>query len=160
MVTFLIVVACALPLSLIGVGARLGAAHPREAGDRLQGWLVGHLLAFAAVYLLALGWAASTARAANSPAEGTPTAAAEPGTRPAAGGLTVGDGLAILGIALATAISVLGASYAVAVVGSAALGAITEKPELFGRTLIFIGLAEGLAIYGLIVSILLLGRLR
>jgi V/A-type H+-transporting ATPase subunit K len=54
---------------------------------------------------------------------------------------------------------VLGAGYAVAVVGAAALGAIAEKPELFGRTLVFIGLAEGLAIYGLIVSILILGRL-
>ncbi|MBI3462207.1 MAG: hypothetical protein HY000_03985 [Planctomycetes bacterium] len=65
----------------------------------------------------------------------------------------------MLGVALATGLAVLGASYAVAVVGSAALGAIAEKPQLFGRTLVFIGLAEGLAIYGLIVSILMLGRL-
>ena len=49
--------------------------------------------------------------------------------------------------------------HAVAKVGAAAVGALAEKPELFGRLLIFIGLAEGIAIYGLIVSILILNRM-
>ncbi len=53
----------------------------------------------------------------------------------------------------------LGAGFAVAKVGTAAIGALAEKPELFGRLLIFVGLAEGIAIYGLIVSILILNRL-
>ena len=44
-------------------------------------------------------------------------------------------------------------------VGSAALGALAEKPDLFGRVLVMVGLAEGIAIYGLIVSILILNRL-
>jgi V/A-type H+-transporting ATPase subunit K len=52
-----------------------------------------------------------------------------------------------------------GAGYAVAQVGTAALGALAEKPELFGRVLVMVGLAEGIAIYGLIVSILILNRL-
>ncbi|MFP5504571.1 MAG: ATP synthase subunit C [Gammaproteobacteria bacterium] len=64
-----------------------------------------------------------------------------------------------LAAALATGLSSLGAGFAVAGVGSAAIGAITEKPELLGRTLIFVGLAEGIAIYGLIVSILILNRI-
>ena len=64
-----------------------------------------------------------------------------------------------IGAALATGMSSLGAGFAVARVGTAALGALAEKPELFGRLLIFIGLAEGIAIYGLIVSILMLNRL-
>jgi V/A-type H+/Na+-transporting ATPase subunit K len=64
-----------------------------------------------------------------------------------------------IGAALATGLSSLGAGFAVAKVGSAAVGALAEKPELFGRLLIFIGLAEGIAIYGLIVSILMLNRL-
>ena len=58
--------------------------------------------------------------------------------------------------ALSTALAALGAGYAVAAVGSAAIGALAEKPELFGRVLIFVGLAEGIAIYGLIISILIL----
>ena len=61
--------------------------------------------------------------------------------------------------ALAAGLSSLGAAYAVARVGSAAMGALAEKPELFGRLLIFVGLAEGIAIYGLIISILILNRL-
>jgi len=58
-----------------------------------------------------------------------------------------------------TALSSIAAAYAVAKLGSAAIGAITEKPDLFGRLVIFVGLAEGLAIYGLIVSVLILNRL-
>ncbi|MDJ0873559.1 MAG: ATP synthase subunit C [Gammaproteobacteria bacterium] len=61
--------------------------------------------------------------------------------------------------ALAAGLSAIGAAYAVARVGSAAMGALAEKPELFGRLLIFVGLAEGIAIYGLIISILILNRL-
>ena len=61
--------------------------------------------------------------------------------------------------ALATGLSSLGAGLAVASVGSAAIGALTEKPELLGRVLIMVGLAEGIAIYGLIVSILILNEL-
>jgi len=59
----------------------------------------------------------------------------------------------------ATGASALAAGYAVAAVGSAAVGALAEKPELLGRLLIFVGLAEGIAIYGLIVAILILNRL-
>lgn len=60
--------------------------------------------------------------------------------------------------ALATGLSSLGAGIAVASVGSAAIGALAEKPELLGRVLIMVGLAEGIAIYGLIVSILILNQ--
>lgn len=65
----------------------------------------------------------------------------------------------LLAAALATGLSSLGAGVAVAAVGSAAIGAIAEKPELLGRVLILVGLAEGIAIYGLIISILILNRL-
>jgi len=61
--------------------------------------------------------------------------------------------------AAATGISALAGGYAVATVGSAGVGALTEKPELLGRVLILVGLAEGIAIYGLIVSILIINRL-
>ena len=66
---------------------------------------------------------------------------------------------ALLAAAISTALAALGAGFAVAKVGAAAIGALAEKPELFGRLLILVGLAEGIAIYGLIVSILILNRL-
>ena len=68
-------------------------------------------------------------------------------------------GWGYLAAALATGLSALAAGIAVGGVGAAAVGAIAEKPELFGRTLVFVGLAEGIAIYGLIISIMILNRL-
>jgi V/A-type H+-transporting ATPase subunit K len=65
----------------------------------------------------------------------------------------------LLSAALTTGLSSLGAGYAVAKLGTAAVGALAEKPDLFGRLLIFVGLAEGIAIYGVIISILILNRL-
>ena len=64
-----------------------------------------------------------------------------------------------LSAALVTASGCFGAAYAVGRVGAAALGAASEKPELLGRSLLFVGLAEGIAIYGLIVGIMLLMKI-
>jgi V/A-type H+-transporting ATPase subunit K len=61
--------------------------------------------------------------------------------------------------AVATGLSSFAAGIAVASVGAAAVGAVAEKPELFGRALVMVGLAEGIAIYGLIISIIILNRL-
>jgi len=72
--------------------------------------------------------------------------------------ITVGMGLAFIGIALPTAFSTVGAGLAVGPIGAASLAAVSEKPEMFGRTLVYLGLAEGIAIYGLVLSILLLNR--
>ena len=65
----------------------------------------------------------------------------------------------LIAAALSTALAAIAAGYAVGKVGSAAVGAIAEKPELFGRALVLVGLAEGIAIYGLIISILILNRI-
>ena len=75
------------------------------------------------------------------------------------GEISLGLGLALIGVGLPTALATIGAGIAVSSVGSASLAVITEKPEMFGRTLIYLGLAEGIAIYGLVVSILLLGKI-
>ena len=64
---------------------------------------------------------------------------------------------ALLGAAIAVAGSCIGAAIAVASTGSAALATMSERPELFGRAMVIVGLAEGIAIYGLIVAIILLG---
>jgi V/A-type H+-transporting ATPase subunit K len=64
-----------------------------------------------------------------------------------------------LAAALVAGLAAIGAAIAVAFVGSAAMGAVAEKPETAGRALIFVGLAEGIAIYGLIIAIMILGRL-
>lgn len=68
-------------------------------------------------------------------------------------------GMGLLAAALSTGISAIAAGIAVAMVGSAAMGAVAERPEVMGRSIIFVGLAEGIAIYGLIISIMILGKL-
>ncbi|MCK7490577.1 MAG: ATP synthase subunit C [Comamonadaceae bacterium] len=70
-----------------------------------------------------------------------------------------GVGLALIGVGIPTAGAAIGAGIALGPVGSSALAVLAEKPEAFGRTLIFMGLAEGIAIYGLVMSILMLGRI-
>ena len=68
------------------------------------------------------------------------------------------NGSALIAAAIAVAGSSLGAAFAVAYTGSAALAAMSERPELFGRAMVIVGLAEGIAIYGLIVAVMLLGK--
>lgn len=58
--------------------------------------------------------------------------------------------------AIAIAGATLSAAIAVAITGSAAIGGITQNPGIFGRSLVFVGLAEGIAIYGLIISFMIL----
>ncbi len=70
---------------------------------------------------------------------------------------TTRDPMAYIGAATAVAIGSLAAGYAVGAVGSAAVGTVAEKPEVFGRVLLFVGLAEGVAIYGLIIAFIILG---
>lgn len=70
-----------------------------------------------------------------------------------------GAGLGYIAAALSTGLSCVGAGIAVASSASAALGAISEDSSILGKSLIFVALAEGVALYGLIVSIMILGKL-
>lgn len=70
-----------------------------------------------------------------------------------------GAGLGYIAAALSTGLSCVGAGIAVASSASAALGAISEDSSILGKSLIFVALAEGVALYGLIVSIMILGAL-
>lgn len=74
--------------------------------------------------------------------------------------VTAGDaaGFGFIGAGIAVGLACLGSAYAVAKIGSAGIGAVTEKPELLGKILVFLGLAEGIAIYGLIIAIMILTK--
>lgn len=79
----------------------------------------------------------------------------------AADGATSGlaIGLGYIAAALVTGLSCIGGGVAVASAASAALGAISEDQSILGKSLIFVGLAEGIALYGLIISFMILGKL-
>ncbi len=72
---------------------------------------------------------------------------------------TLAQGLGFLSAALATGISALGAGVAVAAAAPAAIGAFSENEKNFGKALIFVALGEGVAIYGLLISILIMNKL-
>lgn len=86
-------------------------------------------------------------------AGGTEAAAVAAAATPAGAG-----GAALIAAAIAVAGSSIGAAFAVAYTGSAALAAMSERPEIFGRAMVVVGLAEGIAIYGLIIAIILIGK--
>ena len=83
-----------------------------------------------------------------SSVQATASAAAETG----------GDPYASIAAAISVGLASIGAAIAVSSTGSAAVATIAEKPETFGRALIFVGLAEGIAIYGLIIAFMILSR--
>lgn len=66
---------------------------------------------------------------------------------------------AFLSAALSVGIGSIGAGMAVSYVGAAAVGAVGEKPEISGKVLIFVGLAEGIAIYGLLIAMFILFKI-
>lgn len=68
-------------------------------------------------------------------------------------------GLGYIAAALSTGLSCVGGGIAVASAASAALGAISEDSGALGKSLIFVGLAEGVCLYGLIISFMILGKL-
>lgn len=68
-------------------------------------------------------------------------------------------GFGLIAVALSTGLACIGAGIAVATVASSSVGAISENPKLLGKTIIFVGLAEGIAIYGLIISIMILNEI-
>lgn len=80
-----------------------------------------------------------------------------------AGGISLGqgiqNGLGFIAAGLSTAFATIGAGIGTGIVGAAGIGAISEKPALLGKTLIYVGLAEGIAIYGLLVSFMILAKI-
>ena len=132
------------------------------AGVLLTGWAVRRsgrpalrlvlaangVLLMGALVLVALAFSAPSSTASTAP-HALAAAAATASTT---------NGSALIGAAIAVAGSSIGAAIAVAYTGSAALAAMSERPELFGRAMVIVGLAEGIAIYGLIVSVILIGK--
>ena len=123
------------PLFLIGIRKYTGQKAKRALGANIASFFAFLVLAS----VVGIGGSASAA--------GAEAAAA-------AGGMA--EGLKCVGAALAVGLSGIGGGIAVASSASAALGAISENDKAFGKALIFVGLAEGVALYGLIVALLLL----
>ncbi|MDW8806479.1 ATP synthase subunit C [Streptomyces scabiei] len=131
----------ALPLVVAGfVAVRLVV---RRSGRTALWWMVAAdaVLLVVATVVLTLALGGTSAQAAT-------TAATDSGSGSAA----------LIGAAIAVAAATIGAGIAVAYTGAAALAALSERPELFGRAMVIVGLAEGIAVYGLVVAVILIGK--
>ncbi len=68
-------------------------------------------------------------------------------------------GMGFLSAALAVGLTSIGGGIAVASSASAALGALSENDGIFGKALVMVGLAEGVALYGLLVAFMIISKL-
>lgn len=144
MLTFLIPAVIVLMLAMPLIPVYRGVT----TGKKARGAVVFNLCAFFGVMALMV----------FLPVGGLVAFAAEEGVSLAAG-ITTGAGLGYLGAALVTGMSALGAGIAVASAAPAAIGATSEDPKAFGKALIFVALGEGVALYGLLISILIINKL-
>jgi V/A-type H+-transporting ATPase subunit K len=113
-------------------------------GKKAKNALIFNLVSFAAICILAViipignfVSAASTAAAVINP----------------------NAGLGYIAAALSIGISSIGAGIAVASGASSAIGATSEDPKMFGKAIIFVALGEGMALYGLLIAFMILGKL-
>lgn len=131
-------------LPVLGAAAAGAAALLRRdtaRGLRVLRVVNAFLLVLAGVVLVLMATAGPSFAASDAAASGHPY-----------------SGQALIGAAIAVAGAAIGAGIAVAYTGSAALAAMSERPESFGRAMVVVGLAEGIAIYGLVIGILLIAK--
>ena len=128
--------------------------RPAHAGRRLVANAGAFLLAALLLVTLSAGVFAE-----EPAAPAADTAAVSETAQAADTNAGSGNGLGFLAAALATGLSCLGAGIAIASTAPAAIGAFSEDPKAFGKALIFVVLGEGVALYGLLVSILLVNKL-
>ncbi|MFH8680757.1 ATP synthase subunit C [Streptomyces lydicus] len=133
-----------LSLPVVAVVFCVARALSRRHGRRALRYTIG-----ANLVLLAGAAALVVVALSGDTAQAAPAAAAGPAGSNSA---------ALIGAAIAVAGASIGAAIAVAYTGAAALAALSERPELFGRAMVIVGLAEGIAIYGLVVAVLLIGK--
>lgn len=136
-VLFLVSLLMFAPLITIGIRRLTGMKAKRA----LMANIASFCLLFAVAVIMGFTGSASAAQAA-------------PAAAPAADGLA--EGLKYIAAALAVGLSGIGGGVAVASSASAALGAISENDKAFGKSMIFVGMAEGVALYGLIIALVLL----
>ncbi|MBN1916369.1 MAG: ATPase [Verrucomicrobia bacterium] len=124
-----------------------------QAARRLRTFI--HVSLFVTLLVVVLGVTA-TALFAQTPGQGD-SAEKKPLDKEVHKAIVTNVGSGLIAAGIAAGVSAIAAGIAVAYVGAAAVGAVSEKPEVFGRTIIFVALGEGIAVLGLVIAIMILG---
>ena len=148
--TFLTICLIVLPLSLL-MGFAAYLARQSAKGMPVKRTLSLNITAFVVVLLLASCFAFTVS------AEGEATTAVMTAAERAASNESMGLGL--IAAALVTGLAGIGGGMAVAAGAPAAIAAASEDPKSFGKSLIFVALGESIALYGVVISILILNKL-
>ena len=140
-----------LPVAFLVVSV-IFSVRAVKKGKKSRNAVAAQLLAFMAVCVVTFGIpvvasATTTAAAATN----TTTSTTAPATDSS-------KGMGLIAAALVTGLAGIGGGIAVAAAAPAAIGATSEDPKAFGKALIFVALGEGIALYGLLVSILILNK--
>ena len=143
------IILIAIPAATVAVSSYLCRRFVRRGGSTKRATFA-HMAAalLAGIIVCSLALAVS--------AEGDAPAAAEAAGAAEQSGFAAG--MAYIAAALVTGLSGIGGGIAVAAGAPAAIGATSEDPKAFGKALIFVALGEGIALYGLLVSILILSK--
>ncbi|MEI6580120.1 MAG: ATP synthase subunit C [Eubacteriales bacterium] len=133
------------------------AFKKRAQGKSAKKVLVSQLVGFVVLTVLVSCLTFSVA-AANSTAATTAPATTATAQAPAAAGSS-SLGLGLIAAAMVTSLAGIGGGIAVAAGAPAAIAATSEDPKNFGKSLIFVALGESIALYGVVISILILNKL-
>lgn len=143
-----------LPIAFLIASVILSIRAVRN-GKKKSSAVATQLLAFMAVcvvtFAIPVVASATTTNNAAAPTTSSQTAAASASDN--------GKGLGLIAAALVTGLAGIGGGIAVAAAAPAAIGATSEDPKAFGKALIFVALGEGIALYGLLISILILNKI-
>lgn len=140
-----------LPVVFLAVSVYL-AVRAVKKGQKRQRTVAMQMLSFLAVCVLT--FSAPMLASATEVPEDTAPATTTSETAP----VDNSKGLGLLAAALVTGLAGIGGGIAVAAAAPAAIGATSEDPKAFGKSLIFVALGEGIALYGLLISILILNK--
>ena len=132
----------ALPIVFL-IGSVLIAIKAVSRGKSRKKTLLMQLASFAAVFAVCLVCPFVASAATGDAAAATAGA----------------DGMAYIGAAAATGLSCIGGGIAVGNAAPAAIGATSEDPKAFGKAIIFVALGEGIALYGMLISIMILSKI-
>lgn len=148
-----------IPAAVIGASVYFTIRSYRKTGSATKAVRIN--LAVVALLFVACASTPFIAKAANvetTAADSVSASDAEQEEQPAANGYDPTKGLGMLAAALVTGVSGIGGGIAVAAGAPAAIGATSEDPKAFGKALIFVALGESIALYGLVISIMILGK--
>ena len=147
LVPFIAVAVIIMPLIVIAVRG----GNERKKRNAFRTNLVTFVASLVLMIALPVGLGVNAEVEADAPAAET--------TVTAEAAQTNNDGLGYIAAALATGLGSIGCGIAVAAAAPAAIGAVSEEPKAFSKALIFVALGEGIALYGLLVSILILNKI-